>query len=147
MSEPIFILGPPRSGTTALAEVLRLHPEVSVLTHEAHRFHHDIGRFDHRVRATDALWLTAADVSASLAREYSECLAGLRGLPVVKVSTASIQVDFVRAIFPDARFVQILRDPLDVIASMEDLRATLQEEQGTERALGPAPDPFGLSVS
>ncbi len=146
MSPPVFIIGPPRSGTTLLAELLRLHPETSVLTHEVHRFHHDLSRFAGRVRSDDHFWLTAADAEGEIADEYRAAVRELDRVPVIKVSTASIQVDFLRAIFPDAKIVQILREPLDVIASMEDLRLALEAEQDHPRLLGPAPDPFGLSV-
>ena len=147
MSAPVFIIGPPRSGTTLLAELLRLHPSISVVTHEAHRFHHDLGRFGDRVRSDDHFWLTAADANDAIAEEYRATVQLMTGQPVIKVSTASIQVDFVRAIFPDARIVQILREPLDVIASMEDLRFALEQDQDSPRLLGPAPDPFSLSVA
>lgn len=147
MTSPVFIIGPPRSGTTLLAELLRLHPDVSVLTHEAHRFHHDLGRFGARVRSDDHFWLTAADAEGPIAEEYRAAVAELAGQPVIKVSTASIQVDFARAIFPDAKIVQILREPLDVIASMDDLRVALEAEQDHPRLLGPAPDPLGLAVA
>ncbi|MEM6731998.1 MAG: sulfotransferase [Myxococcota bacterium] len=148
MRPPLYIVGPPRSATTALAELLALHPDIELWTHEAHRFHHDLARFDHRTRADDHFWLTAADVTEPLRREYRDAIAGFGGVqPLIKVSTASIQIDFVRAIFPEARFIQILREPLDVIASMEDLRQTLEADQEHARLLGPAPDPFGLSIA
>ncbi|MEO1170698.1 MAG: sulfotransferase, partial [Myxococcota bacterium] len=141
-----FILGPPRSGTTVLLQALSAHPEVAGLAQEVHTFHHDLGRFSHRVREADHFWLTAADATESLSREYE---AALTDAPVrlVKVSTSSIQVDFIRALFPEARFIQILRDPLDVIASMEALRLTFEADQEYPRLLGPAPDPLGLQIA
>lgn len=148
MNAPIFIIGPPRSGTTLLLELFSAHPDVQGFGAELHRFHHDLARFDHRVRDDDHFWLTAADATESLRAEYRSTIRAVDAEHVfIKISTCSIQVDFVRAIFPDAVFVQILRDPLDVIASMEDLRRALELDQDHPRLLGPAPDPFGLAVA
>ncbi|MEL6338528.1 MAG: sulfotransferase [Myxococcota bacterium] len=148
MNAPIFIIGPPRSGTTLLLQLFSAHPDVQGLGAELHRFHHDLARFDHRVRDDDHFWLTTADVTEALRAEYRSVIHAVDAEHVfIKISTCSMQIDFVRAIFPDAVFVQILRDPLDVIASMEDLRRALELDQDHPRILGPAPDPFGLSVA
>lgn len=142
----VFIIGPPRSGTTALYEALIAHPDIAGLSYEAHRFHHDLARFSHRVRGEDHFWLTSADATESLRGEYEAALPDA-SVRLVKVSTSSIQIDFIRVLFPEALFVQLLREPLDVIASMEALRLGFEAEQDHPRLLGPAPDPLGLRIA
>lgn len=138
-----FVIGPPRSGTTLLKDILACHPALTVHGEDFHRFHHDLGRFpDHtgehyRLSTVDAHAAIAAEYRAAVARA---CEASGREHFVLKISTLSIQVDYLRAIFPDARFIQLVRDGRDAACSMEDLRRTL----GSARDLGPAPDPFGL---
>ena len=53
-------------------------------------------------------------------------------------------MDYLRALFPDARFIQLVRDARDSICSMESLRQALQKQYDQPRALGPAADPFSL---
>jgi hypothetical protein len=146
---PVFIIGPPRSGTTLLSELLALHPQVSAHSVDFHRFHHNLLLFRDRQESEDHYYLTAGDATPEIAADYQaaiqEVLARRPGCCfMLKISTLSMQIDYVRALCPDARFVQLVRDARDAICSMEDLRQTLQSEQGQPRALGPAPDPFGL---
>jgi hypothetical protein len=144
---PFFVIGPPRSGTTLMHDLLALHPQVSAHSEDFHNFHHNLVRFRHRVESEDHFRLTTADTSPDLASEYRaavESAAGDREVFVLKISTLSMQVDFVRALMPEARFVQLVRDARDAVCSMEDLRRALERDQGHERVLGPAPDPFGL---
>ncbi len=132
-----------------MLDALGLHPEVLALGAELHRFHHDLAKFPHRHGEDDHFRLTARDATPELIAEYHDAVnralaASGKGQLVVKISTLSQQVDYVLAIFPDARFVQCVRDGRDTVCSMEDLRLALQAEQDHPRLLGPAPDPFSL---
>ncbi len=132
-----------------MLDALGLHPDILALGAELHRFHHDLARFPHRHDEDDHFRLTARDATPELAAEYRATVnkalaASGKSQLVVKISTLSQQVDYVLAIFPDARFVQCVRDGRDTVCSMEDLRLALQREQDHPRLLGPAPDPFSL---
>ena len=61
LQRPIIVLGAGRSGTTALAEVLRHHPDVAVWEEPKH-----IWRFGHAYRPHDVL--TAADATPRVKR-------------------------------------------------------------------------------
>jgi hypothetical protein len=143
----IFIVGPPRSGTTLMLELLGEHPLVSAHSRAFHRFHHDLMLFRDRQTRDDHFRLGTADATPEIARAYRAAIT--EHVPagstfVLKISTLSIQIDFVRALVPEARFIQMVRDGRDAICSIEDLRKTLEQQQGAPRQLGPAPDPFGL---
>ncbi len=147
MSET-FIIGPPRSGTTLLKDLLAAHPALTVHGEDFHRFHHDLTRFRERTERADHYHLTTAEASPALVAEYREAIAAERAKSgcehfLLKISTLSIQVDYVKALFPDARFIQLVRDGRDTACSMEDLRRALTA-RGDQRLLGPAPDPLGL---
>jgi hypothetical protein len=144
---PYFVIGPPRSGTTLIHDLLDLHPAVSAHSESFHTFHHNLLRFRHRTDPEEQFRLTTSDAGPALAEEYRNAMHAAAGdcdVFLLKISTLSIQVDFVRALVPEARFIQLVRDARDAACSMEDLRRTLEAEQGHERLLGPAPDPFGL---
>ncbi|HSI05493.1 MAG TPA: sulfotransferase [Myxococcota bacterium] len=143
------MIGPPRGGTTLMLDALGLNPRVLALGAELHRFHHDLAKFPHRHGEDDHFRLTARDATPELVAEYHDAVdralaAANKSQLVVKISTLSQQVDYVLAIFPDARFIQCVRDGRDTTCSMEDLRLTLQAEQDHPRLLGPAPDPLSL---
>ena len=132
-----------------MLDALGLHPEVLALGAELHRFHHDLGKLPHRHGEDDHFRLTARDATPELVADYQATVrqalaASGKSQLVVKISTLSQQVDYVLAIFPDARFVQCVRDGRDTVCSMEDLRLALQAEQDHPRLLGPAPDPLSL---
>jgi LPS sulfotransferase NodH len=143
-----FVVGPPRSGTTLLMDLLAAHPGLTVHGKDFHRFHHDLTRLRERTERTDHFRLTTADAAPTLAAEYRAAIAQAQAEAVtehfvLKISTLSIQIDYVKALVPEARFIQLVRDGRDAACSMEDLRQALQGRDA-ERALGPAPDPLGL---
>ena len=147
-----FVVGPPRSGTTLLAELLAHHPALAVETQRFHRFHHDVLAFRDRGETFEHLRLTAAEAHPALAAEYqreivASCREHGREHFVLKISTLSQQIDFCAALVPGARFIQLVRDGYDTACSMEDLRQALEREQGHPRLLGPAPDPLGIEVA
>jgi len=149
MVSAFFVIGPPRSGTTLMLDLLRLHPEVTAHGEDFHPFHHNLMLFRDRQDRRDHFHLTTGDVTADLRNRYASAVAAAveksgRGTFVLKISTLSQQIDYVRALLPEARFVQLVRDGRDAACSMEDLRQALEREQDHPRELGPAPDPFGL---
>lgn len=146
---PTFVIGPPRSGTTLMRDLLGRHPRVVALSEEFHRFHHDLGSFLCRHGEDDHFRLTARDATPQLAADYRAAIdaaleASGRSHFVLKISTLSLQVDYVRALVPEARFIQLVRDGRDAVCSIEDLRRALEREQGRPRLLGPAPDALSL---
>ncbi len=148
---PTFIIGPPRSGTTLVADLLAVHPEIAMRGEEFHCFHHNLVQFGQR-HPQDDYRLTAWHFSDDLRRRYQaaidDVLAETGGdVFALKISTLSQQVDFICSLFPDARFIQMIRDGRDVACSMDDLRVALSSSGDGERLLGPAADPLGLSFA
>ncbi len=145
---PIFIIGPPRSGTTLLKDLLNLHPQLDVHGQDYHEFHHNYPNRKSRLDF-EHYYFTTADADADCRRRYRQRVqedvekSGCRWF-ILKISTLSIQIDYLKRIFPDARFIQLVRDGRDTICSLEQLRAHLESESGSKRALGAAPDPWGL---
>ncbi len=144
-----FVIGPPRSGTTLVLDLLRKHHDLVAEGESFHRFHHDLTSFRDRQTREDHFHFTTLDATPAVRTAYHDAVSALlmrhrRQHFVLKISTLSMQVDYVAALFSEARFVQLVRDARDVACSMEELRQRLEVQQGHPRALGPAPDPFGL---
>lgn len=126
-SGPILVFGAPRSGTTYLRQILDAHPDVFV-TNEFRVFSwlfaavdalplDDARLFEHRSEFVAQLQLELPE----LVRRYYAQLAGSARWwgdknPHYAQDPAILQN--AAALFPDARFVHIHRDPRAVIASL-----------------------------
>jgi hypothetical protein len=126
VDRPIFVVGVGRSGTTLLGRMLGVHPDVGFLNEpkalwQAVNPDDDIigsyrptcGRL--RLGAEDAT--AAMRVTARRLVSWYLLLTRSRRL-VDKYPELIFRTPFVRALFPDARFVMVTRPPLDVVASM-----------------------------
>ena len=114
---PIFLVGCPGSGTAVLARVLDAHPGVTAVDTPGGPWASlpsGPGGSD-RLTAEHA----TAEVTESLRRWASE----QRGaMPLLDDPRNSVRVPFLRAVFPEAKFVHVVRDGRDVArALMVDL--------------------------
>lgn len=124
---PVFILGTGRSGTTILGVSLGIHSDVAFLNEPkaAWAFSHDgedlIGSYNTNPAS---YYLSAEDCSEGtrkrLTRIYG-CYSKLtnRSLIVDKYPELIFRVDFVRAIFPNAKFLFLYRNGNNTTASIE----------------------------
>lgn len=126
VDRPIFVMGIGRSGTTVLATTLSLHREVALLNEPKALWHAGVGHEDvlgsyDRGAARYRLERADADrkVSRRLARLYGACLFWTRRRRVIEKNAENVhRVDFLRAIFPDARFLLLTRNGRDVCQSI-----------------------------
>ena len=145
-SQPLWIIGAPRSGTTFLAAVLNCHPMIS-LTNESRvfvLFKHILERacanpefvdVDHRERFTGFIKHEAASLIERYYREelgvatpiwgdkhppYADptVLSGRSGSrPLLPVSGSCLPL--IREVFPTSKFIHIQRDSKEVAYSLE----------------------------
>lgn len=134
LARPIFVVAPPQSGTTYLFEELGRVGGVRPLSREAREVFDAAEELRPAARGHDSNRRTAADAGA----ETSESLrAALRralaqsddAIPAAEASTATprlldatprnaLRLPFLDAIFPDAQFVYVYRQPRDAVTSM-----------------------------
>jgi hypothetical protein len=115
---PVFVLGAPRSGTSMLFQVLRSSRELGALAGEGH----DIWRALHHPRwggwRSDAVQTARPGerrfVSARFFAHFDEVRF------VEKTPDNSLRVPYLLELFPDALFLEIRRNPCDVISSLID---------------------------
>ena len=145
-SQPLWIVGAPRSGTTFLTAVLNRHPMIS-LTNESRVFvlfkhileqacaNPEFVDVDHRERFTSFVKREAASLIERYYREelavtttiwgdkhppYADptVLSGRAGSrPVLPFSGSCLPL--IREVFPTSKFIHIHRDPRDVAYSLE----------------------------
>ncbi len=135
----IFIVGAPRCGTTTLAAYLKEHPRICYpLVKEPHFF------LQHDTRGMDAAALQSLVEREYLGRYYAQCDASRETGVDGSVSYLYAPEHLVPALslWPDAKFVIALRDPMTMLPSLHGrLRYTGDETIETfEEAWAAIPD-------
>lgn len=127
VDRPIFVLGTGRSGTTILGKVLSMHRhcvflnEPKALWHAACRFEDVIGSYSER----EARYVLGPDdvtpkIRRRIRKLYAYAQTITNGRRVVdKYPELIFRAGFVRRCFPDARFVMLVRNGWDTVASIE----------------------------
>jgi Sulfotransferase family len=133
--DPVFIIGSPRSGTTALAHALGRHPELWV-SKESYFLHQLYGNgrveqvWEHNWRRATPSWLRAETVERAeffgflglaVNALYSSRSQGRRWVEQTPLYT--LMVNELAEMFPTASFLHIVRDGRSVVRSMGGFRA------------------------
>jgi len=125
--KPIFILGMGRSGTTILGKVLSIHKQVGFLNEPKALWHvvypdEDIfGNYSKnpgRYRLDEKDCSESNCLSAHKLYKYSMFLTGSRRI-ADKYPEMIFRVPFLRCIFPDAKFILLVRSGWDTLQSVE----------------------------
>lgn len=132
-AEPVFIVSAPRSGSTLLFETLSAAPDACTIGNESHQLIEGIPSLNPQRRGFDSNRLTAADatpeVVAALRDRFHAVLhdrdgrkpaPGERVRMLEKTPKNALRIPFLRAVFPEAKFIYLHRDPRQVLGSMID---------------------------
>jgi hypothetical protein len=126
---PIFIVSTPRSGSSLFFQTLAQAPGVQTIGGESHSLIEQIAGLHPRSRGWDSNRLSAADatpqVAEEIAAQFFRALRDRDGRPpqtrpvlIEKTPKNSLRVAFFDAVFPDARFLYLYRDPRETMSSM-----------------------------
>lgn len=152
----LFVIGPPRSGSTMLARMIGSHsmiygrPEPHMLTPLAHLGYFDNvekAPYDH-VLAAESMREFVADLPGGEAdyidacRAYTDTLYGRmlatqpgKSLFLDKTPAYGLVLDFIAKIYPNARYVVLTRHPLAVFSSYAE--SFFDSDYATARAYNP----------
>lgn len=132
VDRPVFIVGMGRSGTTLLGRILAAHPDVGFLNEPKAMWH--VVRPDEDIigsytSQTGRLNLDATDADPEAIQRCHSLFAWYLRLSrsrrvVDKYPELVFRSEFVRAIFPDARFLVAVRSPWSTLKSVSGWSAT-----------------------
>lgn len=126
VKKPIFIIGTGRSGTTILGTILSMHRDIGYLNepkalwHIIHPYEDIIGSYSDK----DGVYrLTSEDATEEMCycakQLFGAYLSTTRAHRIVdKYPELIFRVDFVRALFPDAKFIFLIRNGWDTCQSI-----------------------------
>ncbi|HEX2296883.1 MAG TPA: sulfotransferase [Actinomycetota bacterium] len=119
LDRPVFVIGAPRSGTSLLYSVLRSAPQFAHWPGEAH----EVWEADYHpaLRGWRSNALTASDVDPKAVQRIRRAfflVAGSRRRLIDKTPRNALRVSFVDAVFPDARYVHLVRDGRENVNSL-----------------------------
>jgi hypothetical protein len=127
---PIFIVSPPRSGSTLLFETLSGSPSLATIGGESHGLMESIPAVSPAAHGWESNRLTEADAdpatTQALRERFRAALRGRDGAPpagnparmLEKTPKNALRIPFLAAAFPEARFIYLHRDPVPTLASM-----------------------------
>lgn len=138
--KPTFILGTGRSGTTVLGIVLSMHLDVGFLNEPKalwHSFHSEEDLIGSYTRGTARYRLAASDATPTTVRSAQRLFgAYLRTTfsqrVVDKYPELIFRVPFVKALFPDAKFLFLVRNGWDTCHSIQGWSNRLGKPAGDE---------------
>ena len=128
LKQPVFIIGCGRSGTTILGDTLAIHPSVTYLEEPRYiwtRVYPETDVWSTRAAGRGGrIDLTEANCTPERSRRLANifyCETVARGRPqlVEKLPTNSFRLRFLEVMFPDALYVNLLRNGLEVARSIE----------------------------
>jgi len=128
IADPIFIIGCGRSGTTILGTVLSRHRSITYLNEPRNLWFSAYPETDIWTANAESrggkLYLSSADADSRKSRRIRrmfrfETLVTRRRVLIEKLPINSFRLEFIHALFPDARFIHIYRNGLEVAQSIE----------------------------
>jgi tetratricopeptide (TPR) repeat protein len=121
---PVFIVGMPRSGTSLVEQILASHPKVfgaGELTHIGNIVARMVNRLEARLGFPRCIHMLTQEVANTLAQEYSGYLDAMSpdAIRVTdKLPHNFLYLAVINLLFPGARVIHCMRDPLDTCLSI-----------------------------
>ena len=115
LSKPIIVVGSARSGTSFLGNILSTHPDLYYLKEPRLTWRYGNDTKSDRLTSADA----TPQVCDYIRNEFATRAKKQGGLRILEKSPSnSLRLEFVDQVFPDAKFVHIIRDGTQSVLSI-----------------------------
>lgn len=123
----VCIVGAPRSGTTILGDVLSQHPDIGHLFEPYFIWDHHYGPLENDIRTSD---MATPEIATWIRREFGIFLRKSgRKMLLDKSPFSSFRIPFVNKVFPNGKFIHLVRDGREV--SLSTFRKWLERNDYT----------------
>lgn len=121
-TRPIFIIGMPRSGTSLMEQIISSHPQVSAAGElsDINRLTLSLSEQYDKKSYIDCIAEAGEKQLNTLAENYLACLSLINNESAHvtdKMPTNFMHLGFIQLLFPNARIIHCMRDPLDTCLS------------------------------
>jgi len=116
LARPVIIIGSPRSGTSLLSWILRGHGALMLFEEPRLTWKYGNDAKSDMLRREDARPEVVRNIRGAFHRRMVK---SGRARMCEKTPSNALRLDFIDAVFPDARFVHILRNGVDSVLSIE----------------------------
>ena len=124
---PVFIIGCGRSGTTILGDSLSQHPEIKYLNERRDLWHKSYPEFDIWNKDAQGSKLYADEKDIEVSKNsilkhllFREQVLSESKVLVEKLPVNSFRLNFLKSTFPNARYIYLTRNGLEVSRSIEE---------------------------
>lgn len=129
-ADPVFIVSPPRSGSSLLFETLAQAANVYTIGGESHAMIEQIPRLSPEAHGFDSNCLDETDATPEIAEllrsHFWSALRDRSGKPseesvlrmLEKTPKNALRIPFIQSVFPNAKFIYLYRKPEPCLASM-----------------------------
>lgn len=112
---PIILIGAARSGTKLLRDVIGSHEAIAKIPFDINF----VWKFDNEKISHDFLLPKNLTLAANkFINKYFEKFAGDKSFLIEKTVSNTLRIDFVKEVFPNAKFIYLTRDGRDVVESV-----------------------------
>lgn len=123
---PVFIIGCGRSGTTILGNTLSKHPKIKYLNEPRELWHRSYPEFDiwNKNMAESKIYADRKDIlhkKSNILHHlfFREQVLGNANILLEKLPINSFRLKFIEQVFPNARYIYLTRNGLEVSESIE----------------------------
>jgi hypothetical protein len=112
--QPVILIGAARSGTKLIRNTIANHPDVSKIPYDINYiWRYDNEKLPHDEIPSDLL----TEKSASKIRAYFEQSRNSKQVLIEKTVSNCLRIPYVHRVFPQAKYIQLIRDGWDVVES------------------------------
>ncbi len=117
LEKPVILIGSPRSGTSFLSQLLKRHRTVAYIGEPRLTWRYGNDHRSDMLRARDARDEVVTHIRSAFSKQV---LAEGKQRLVEKTPSNALRLDFVDRVFPDAKFVHIMRHGMDSALSIQE---------------------------